>query len=69
VSYGPDYAPGARRYCYWVESPMEFLEDGTGRHAVKFQMEFGGMGLRYVLFYDKSDARTNVVKTKWHYQS
>ena len=69
VLHGPDYDPVTRRYCYWLEYPMEFFEDGTGQHAVRFQMEFGGLGLRYVLFYDKSDARTKVVKTKWRYQS
>ena len=60
---------GDRRYCYWIEYPVELFEDGTGQHAVSFQIEAGGLGLKYVLFYDKSDARTKVVKTKWHYQS
>jgi hypothetical protein len=71
VEHVPDYAGGGtRRYCYWLEYPIELFENGTGQHAVSFQMEFGGLGLKYVLFYyDKSDVRTQVVKTKWHYQS
>ncbi|MGA9450330.1 MAG: hypothetical protein WBW41_03185 [Verrucomicrobiia bacterium] len=61
-------APVKRRYCYWLEH-ITLFEDGTGQHAVDMQMEFGGLGLRYVLFYDKLNVRTKAVKIKWHYQS
>ena len=61
-------APVKRRYCYWLVH-ITLFEDGTGQHAVDMQMEFGGLGLRYVLFYDKLNVRTKAVKIKWHYQS
>lgn len=60
---------GDRRYCYWIEYPVEFFEDGTGQHAVSFHIATGGLDLRYVLFYDKSDVRIKVVRTERHYQS
>ena len=65
ISHGPY---GDRRYSYWLQH-ITLFEDGTGQHAVDMQMEFGGLGLRYVLFYDKSNVRTKVQKIEWHYQS
>jgi hypothetical protein len=49
-------------------SEINFYEDGTGRHAVRIELE---PGLReyveYYLFYDKNNVRTKVMKGKsWH---
>jgi hypothetical protein len=51
--------------------PNEFFEDGTGQHAVRIETDINGTDAWYhVLFYDKDNKRTKVVKYfKGHYES
>jgi hypothetical protein len=49
-----------------------FFEDGTGRHAVKFDTYVPNQNatLTYALIYDKDNKRTKVIKFDYHrYQS
>ena len=58
-----------RRWCYWIED-MRFYEDGTGRHAVSFQIPHNGTSWGYVLIYDKNNERLKAVRyVQGHYMS
>ena len=39
-----------------------FYEDGTGRHAVRFEVAFDGYRRSHILIYDKSNVRTKARK-------
>lgn len=65
-----DHSPyGTRRWCYWIED-MRFYEDGTGQHAVGFQIPHDGTWWGYVLIYDKNNKRVKAVRyVQGHYMS
>ena len=46
---------------FYVQSPFWFLKDGTGQHAIRFEVPIGGKYYEHVLIYDKSDKRIKVV--------
>jgi hypothetical protein len=64
----PDYCGGGtRRWCYWIED-MNFYEDGTGQHAVAFQIPHDGTWWGYVLIYDKNNKRVKAARyVQGHY--
>lgn len=41
---------------------IDFLEDGTGQHAVRFEIALNGTDWAYVLIYNKYDKRIKVIK-------
>jgi uncharacterized protein YceK len=45
-----------------LDGAIAFFEDGTGRHAVRINARFEGNLRRYILFYDKANARTKTMK-------
>ena len=49
-------------------SKVDFYEDGTGRHAVRIELEPGSRKyVEYYLMYDTNNVRTKVIKGKtWH---
>jgi len=49
-------------------SEVDFYEDGTGRHAVRIELEPGLREYKeYYLMYDTNNVRTKVIKGKtWH---
>ena len=58
----PDYCGGGtRRWCYWITS-MTLFEDGTGQHAVSFEIPRHGTRWGYVIIYDKSNKRIKAVR-------
>lgn len=42
--------------------PIEYLEDGTGQHAVRIEIAKDGVDWAHVLIYDKNDMRIKVLK-------
>ena len=68
VDHLPDYVGGGtRRWCYWIQD-MAFYEDGTGQHAVSFQIPHDGTWWRYVLIYDQNNKRVKAVRyVQGHY--
>ena len=66
VDDGPDYSPGSRRWCYWMKD-MTFYEDGTGNHAVGFEIPHGTVW-GYVLVYDKNNKRVKASRYIKYYQ-
>ncbi len=50
-----------RRWCYWIVD-MRFYEDGTGQHAVSFQITHDGTRWGYVLIYDKNNKQVKAVR-------
>jgi hypothetical protein len=45
---------------------INYLEDGTGKHAVVIDMKPKGYdGKSYVLYYDKNNVRTRVTSYRW----
>ena len=36
-----DWGGGTRRWCFWIDE-MTFFEDGTGKHAVTFNIGHDG---------------------------
>ena len=52
------------------QGPVDFLEDGTGRHAIKFETGRNGTSWSHILIYDKDDKRIKAIKYKsGHYAS
>jgi hypothetical protein len=49
-------------------SEVDFYEDGTGKHAVRIELEPGSRYyVEYYLIYDAKNVRTKVIKGKtWH---
>ncbi|HTA94895.1 MAG TPA: hypothetical protein VK769_02105 [Verrucomicrobiae bacterium] len=48
--------------------PDDFLEDGTGQHAITFQVGVNGTWWRHILIYDKDNKRIKTIKyTDGHY--
>ena len=52
----------AREAKFVTETDITFSEDGTGQHAATIAIPLNGTWWNYVLIYDKSNARTKVVK-------
>jgi len=51
-------------------SPTWFLEDGTGQHAVTFEVAWYGTAWTHVLIYDKNNKRIKATKyISGHYRS
>jgi hypothetical protein len=42
--------------------PDDFLEDGTGQHAITFQVGINGTVWRHILIYDKDNKRIKTIK-------
>lgn len=58
---------GPRRWCYWIMD-MKFYEDGTGQHAVGFQIPHNGTWWEYALVYDKNNKRVKATRyVQGHY--
>jgi hypothetical protein len=67
VDHGHRWDPSPRRWCYWIME-MGFYEDGTGQHAVGFQIPHDGTYWGYVLIYDKHNKRVKAVRyVQGHY--
>jgi hypothetical protein len=59
-------SPEERKYT----GPISFFEDGTGQHAVVIEVALNGTVWNHVLFYDKDNKRTKVMKyVGYHYMS
>jgi hypothetical protein len=39
----------------------EYFEDGSGKHAIEFDVPHGGSSTTYILIYDKSNVRIRVI--------
>ena len=50
--------PEDRKYA----GPVWLFEDGTGQHAIKIDIEYGGSIWEHVLIYDKDDKRIKSIK-------
>ena len=47
-----------------------YYEDGMGQHAVVIEVDLNGTAWNHVLFYDKNNKRTKVIKyVGYHYMS
>jgi hypothetical protein len=47
-----------------------YYKDGKGQHAVLIEVDLNGTAWNHVLFYDKDNKRTKVIKyVGWHYMS
>lgn len=58
---------GPVKWCCWIED-MKFYEDGTGQHAVGFQIPHSGTWWGYVLIYDKNNKRLKAIRyVQGHY--
>ena len=58
-SYIQKLSPGEKKYM----GPIQFFEDGTGQHAVRIETDINGTDCWYhILFYDKENKRTKVIK-------
>lgn len=42
--------------------PVFFFEDGTGQHAIRFEIGINGTDWAYVLIYNKESKRIKVIK-------
>jgi hypothetical protein len=42
--------------------PIFYYEDGTGQHAVRIEIEYGGTIWEHVLIYDKDNTRIKTIK-------
>ena len=42
--------------------PADYLEDGTGHHAIVIELALNGQWWYHVLIYDQEDRRINVIK-------
>ena len=42
--------------------PIDYLEDGTGQHAVRIEIGHKGVDWGHVLIYDRNDKRIKVIK-------
>ena len=60
--------PHREKYCV-TEKKMWFLEDGTGRHAVKIEIPLNETYYEHVLIYDKDNKRIKVIKYASRYAS
>lgn len=55
---------------YLGPSPIDFYEDGTGRHAVEISIGLNGANWHHVLIYDKDNKRIKTIKyISGHYAS
>jgi len=51
-------------------SNINFLQDGTGRHAVRLSIPLSGTWWEHVLIYDRNNCRVQAIKRfGGHYQS
>jgi|SRR5450755_1885573 hypothetical protein len=50
--------PDDRKYA----GPIWFFENGTGQHAIKIDVEYGGSMWEHVLIYDKDEKRVKLIK-------
>jgi len=41
---------------------IHFLEDGTGQHAVRFEIALNGTDWAHILIYDRENKRIKVIK-------
>jgi hypothetical protein len=65
---GPTHMEFGRRMGIFFISTVIIYEDGTGRHAVRLQLEPGLREYKeYYLMYDTNNVRVEVIKGKsWH---
>jgi len=58
-NYIQSLSPEEKKYM----GPSLFFEDGTGQHAVQIETDINGIDRWYhILFYDKDNKRTKVIK-------
>jgi hypothetical protein len=65
-----DYINGLPHELRIGVGPIDLLEDGSGRHAVRIPIALNGTDWAHVLIYDKDNKRVRVVKfVSGHYSS
>jgi hypothetical protein len=61
-SYIQSLPPEERKYIETHATHIEDLEDGTGQHAVRIEMDRYGTGWAHVLMYDQSHTRVKAMR-------